>query len=138
PGTYCNGVKLSSAYATFNSGTYIMNGTSGSNQALNVSGTSNVSGSSLTFFNTATSGSNYKPVVVSGSSTANFSAPTTGTLKGMLFFQDRTLTGVNVNLQESFTGGSNMTLEGALYFPLDNLTFSGGTAAHPDYVIIVA
>jgi hypothetical protein len=56
----------------------------------------------------------------------------------MLFFQDRTLTGVNNNGQESFTGGSNLTLQGALYFPLDNVTFSGGTTAHPDYLIIVA
>ena len=31
-----------------------------------------------------------------------------------------------------------MTLQGALYFPLDNVVFSGGTAAHPDYLIIVA
>jgi len=138
PGTYCNGVKLSSAYATIGAGTYIMNGTSGSNQALNISGTSNVTGTGVTFFNTATSGSNYKPIVVSGSSTTNFSAPTTGTLAGMLFFQDRTLTGVNVGTQESFTGGSNLTLQGALYFPLDNIVFSGGTAAHPDYLIIVA
>ena len=48
------------------------------------------------------------------------------------------MTGVNNNTQESFSGGSNLTLQGALYFPLDNVTFSGGTAAHPDYLIIVA
>jgi len=111
PGTYCDGVKLSSAYATFNSGTYIMKGISGSN---------------------------YRTIAVSGGSTTNFTAPASGSLAGMLFFQDRTLTGVNNNGQESFTGGSNLTLQGALYFPLDNVTFSGGTAAHPDYLIIVA
>ncbi len=137
-GTYCNGVKISAAYATFNSGTYIMNGTSGSNLSLNVSGTSFVTGTGVTFFLTATSGSNYRAIAVSGGSTTNFSAPTSGALSGMLFFQDRTLTGVNNNDQESFTGGSQLTLQGALYFPLDNVTFSGGTAAHPDYLIIVA
>jgi len=138
PGTYCDGVKLSSAYATFNSGTYIMKGISGSNQSLNISGTSNVTGTNVTFFLTATSGSNYRTIAVSGGSTTNFTAPASGSLAGMLFFQDRTLTGVNNNGQESFTGGSNLTLQGALYFPLDNVTFSGGTAAHPDYLIIVA
>jgi len=138
PGTYCNGIHLSAAYATFGAGTYVLNGTSGSNQALAVSGTSNVSGTGVTFFNTATSAGNYRPIAVSGTSTTNFSAPDSGALAGMLFFQDRTLTGVNNNNQESFTGGSNLTLQGALYFPLTNVVFSGGTAAHPDYLIIVA
>ena len=137
-GTYCNGFKISAAYATFGSGTYIIKGISGSNQSFNVSGTSNVSGSNVTFFITASSASNYKPVAISGGSTVSLSAPTTGTLSGMLFFQDRTLTGVNSNDQESFTGGSNMLLTGALYFPLDNLVFSGGSTAHPDYTILVA
>jgi len=138
PGTYCNGFQLSSAYATFNSGTYIINGTSGSNKGFAVSGTSNVAGTGVTFFMTATSGSNYKQVAVSGTSTTNFTAPSSGSLAGMLFFQDRTLTGVNNNTQESFSGGSQLILQGALYFPLDNITFSGGTTAHPDYLIMVA
>jgi Flp pilus assembly protein TadG len=138
PGTYCNGFQLSAAFATFNPGTYIIKGTTGSNKGLAISGTSNVTGTGVTFFLTATSGSYYKQVAVSGSSITNFSAPTSGSLAGMLFFQDRTLTGVNNTTQESFTGGSNLTLQGALYFPLDNVTFSGGTTAHPDYLIIVA
>jgi Flp pilus assembly protein TadG len=137
-GTYCDGFKISGAYATFGSGTYIIKGVSGSNQSFNISGTSNVSGSGVTFFITASSASNYKPIAISGGSTVTLTAPTSGTLSGMLFFQDRTLTGVNSNNQESFTGGSNMLLSGALYFPLDNLVFSGGSTAHPDYTILVA
>ena len=139
PGTYCNGISISAGlYATFKPGTYILKGVSGSNQALTVSGGANVSGSGVTFFQTATSASNYRPIAISGSSTANFSAPNSGSLAGMLFFQDRTMTGINNNNQESFTGGSNLTLQGAIYFPLDNVVFSGGTTAHPDYLIIVA
>ena len=137
-GTYCNGIHISAAYATLGSGTYILNGTSGSNNSLAITGTSNVAGSNLTFFLTATSGNNYKAVQISGGSTTNFSAPTSGTLSGMLFFLDRTLTGVNSNDQETLSGGSSMTLTGALYFPLDNLVVSGGSSANPDYLIIVA
>jgi len=139
PGTYCNGISISAGlYATFNSGTYILKGVSGSNQALTVSGGANVSGTGVTFFQTATSASNYRPIAISGNSTASFSAPNSGSMAGMLFFQDRTMTGINNTNQESFTGGSNLTLQGAIYFPLDNVTFSGGTVAHPDYLIIVA
>jgi Flp pilus assembly protein TadG len=138
PGTYCDGIHISAAYATFSSGTYILKGISGSNNALAITGASNVTGSSVTFFLTATSGGNYKPVQISGGSTTTFSAPTSGALSGMLFFQDRTLTGVNNNNQETLSGGSSMNLTGALYFPLDNLTISGGSGANPDYLIMVA
>jgi Flp pilus assembly protein TadG len=146
PGTYCNGIKVGAGqYATFNPGTYILNAISGSNQAFNVSGGGYASGTGVTFFLTArdpitgvANAGNYRSIAISGTSTVSFSAPTSGALKGMLFFQDRTLTGVSNTGQESFTGGSQLTLEGALYFPLDNVVFSGGTAAHPDYLIIVA
>ena len=138
PGTYCDGIHISAAYATFSSGTYILDGISGSNNSLAITGSSNVYGTSVTFFLTANNGGNYKAVQVSGQSVTNFTAPSTGTLSGMLFFQDRNLTGVNNNNQETFSGGSNLILQGALYFPLDNVAFTGGTAAHPDYLIIVA
>ncbi len=88
PGTYCNGISISAGlYATFSSGTYILKGISGSNQALSVSGGATVSGTGVTFFQTATSSGNYKPIAISGGSTASFSAPNSGSLAGMLFFR---------------------------------------------------
>ena len=135
PGTYCNGITLSAVYATFNSGTYILNGGGLTSSSSN----GHISGTAVTFYNTGTGGFGsyaYKPIVISGGGTANFSAPTSGSLSGILFFQDRTLP--NQSSQETVSGGSSTTFEGAIYMPKSQLVFSGGSAQNPAYVIIVS
>jgi hypothetical protein len=56
-------------------------------------------------------------------------------MESMLFFQDRTIT---ANVTNSVTGGSNLNLEGSLYFPTTSLTFAGGSVGTANYTIIVA
>jgi Flp pilus assembly protein TadG len=62
-------------------------------------------------------------------------SPTSGTYKGMLFYQSRTAAsdiGVLVN------GNSSSSLEGALYFPNADLTFNGTTGMTTNCMQIVA
>jgi hypothetical protein len=135
PGTYCNGITISTSNVIFNSGTYILNG----GGLTSSSASSVLTGTGVTFYNTGTGGFGsytYRPLVISGGGTANLSAPSSGTLSGILFFQDRTLP--NQSSQETVSGGSSTTFEGALYFPKSQLVFSGGSAQNPAYVIIVS
>lgn len=135
PGNYCGGINISGgATVTFNSGTYVLLG-----GGFVVSGNSTITGSGVTFYNTYNAGNpnNYRSVNISGGSTATLSAPTSGSLTGILFFQDRTAT---ANGQESFTGGSNLNLTGTLYFPVSKtqVVFSGGSASAVSNTTIVA
>jgi Putative Flp pilus-assembly TadE/G-like len=135
PGVYCGGINLSGGgSATFNAGTYILLG-----GGLDISGGSNGTGTGVTFYNTCDSTHSYKPIVVSGASYTSFSAPTSGSLSGMLFFQDRTSSCVSTSSQNTVSGGSATVFQGALYFPTTPLVYSGGSyATHAAYTIIVA
>jgi hypothetical protein len=91
PGTYCNGITVSSTETTLylNTGLYILKG-----GGLNVSGGANIVSNTggVTFDNTSGGSYSYKPVVISGGSTTSLAAPSTssgGALEGILFF-DRT------------------------------------------------
>jgi len=131
PGTYCGGIRLSGgATATLNPGTYILDG-----GGLTLSGGSSISGTGVTFYNTAGSpGNGFEPISLAGGSNISLSAPTSGPLAGILFFEDRSITSTETN---DFTGSSSMTLNGALYFPTGALKYSGGNASTA-YTIVVA
>jgi hypothetical protein len=134
PGNYCGGITIQGgSTVTFTAGTYILLG-----GGLTIHGGSTVTGIGVTFYNTYNGGNpnNYKPVSIS-SSTVTLSAPTTGALSGILFFQDRT---AKASGQESFTGGSNTNLSGTLYFPVSNtqVVFSGGSGGASSSTTIVA
>ena len=121
-GNYCGGISLSgSTTATFQSGVYYVNG------GFQLSGSSTVSGTDVTFYIT---GGN---VQMSGSSSASFTAPTSGTYSGLVFFGDRAGTGSN-----NFTGGGTSGITGALYFPSQGVTYSGGSSNGSNCTQIVA
>jgi hypothetical protein len=135
-GVYCGGIAVSGGGTTLtlNAGTYILNG-----GGLVVSGGASLVGNGVTFYNTGTaSGSTaYKPIVFSGGSATSLKAPSSGSLTGILFFQDRTLT-ANLNQQNTVSGASGAVIQGAMYFPTTPLVFSGGSAVNTSYSIIVA
>ncbi len=122
PGTYCNGITISGATnVTFNPGTYILMG-----GGLNVTGSSILKGSGVTFFVTQGLGYSYGPVSISSSVVATLSAPTSGSYYGILFYQDRGIgTGKAAN---TVTGASSSSLNGVLYFPTTALAFVGAVA----------
>jgi hypothetical protein len=65
----------------------------------------------------------------------NLSAPTDGDMAGVLFYQDRESP---TNITHTFSGQSDTSLQGILYFPNQQLNFSGGSVTDPVPTIIVA
>ncbi len=144
-GTYCGGITVSGGKSlNLNPGTYVLLG-----GGLQVNGSSNLVGTGVTFFNTVwTSGDptadnvgnagQYKPIVFSGGSSTDLTAPTSGSLNGILFFQDPSLPSGDLNQQNTISGTSTATFDGALYFPTTPLVFSGGSSTTPENVDLVA
>jgi hypothetical protein len=137
PGIYCGGIYVGStggATLNFSPGVYVLagGGLSLGSQAL-------VAGSGVTFYSTNSTGwgcsRSYSAGVLSfdGQATANFSAPTSGSTCGMLFFQDRTLNPGG----SSIVGGSTSTFDGAMYFKLSSLAMAGNNSTS-GYMVLVA
>ncbi len=132
PGVYCNGINLGNgAHITFAPpGNYILKG-----GGLNIQGGVTVTGTGVTFYNTAGGGYSYQPFNFSNGAVITLSAPTTGPLAGILLFQDRSIVSSAVN---SFLGGTTNTLNGALYFPTTPISYSNGTNTSSTYTILIA
>lgn len=138
PGLYCNGINInasSGSVVTFNSGTYVINGSGNKNVGFTISGQGTIQGTGVTFYNTATSSSNFQPANITGGANMSLSAPNTGSLEGILFFQDRS---VGVGSQNQFAGTSATSLQGSLYLPTGNVKYGGTTSGGAAYTIIVA
>jgi len=129
PGVYCHGITIKGgAHITMNAGTYVLRG-----GGLTVSNGATLHGTGVTFYNTQASGYTYAAVSLLGGVAVQLTAPTTGSLAGILFFQDRS---VASGLQNTFSNGSTSVFNGSLYFPTTALSYSGGAAGL--YTIIVA
>jgi hypothetical protein len=63
-------------------------------------------------------------VSITGNGSVNLSAPTSGTYKGVLMYQDRADTTTS-----SLTGGSGQQLAGIIYFPAALLHYTGGSSS---------
>jgi hypothetical protein len=137
PGVYCGGITVNSpATLTLNQGTYILLG-----GGLTVQGGGNIVSNTggVTFYNTYNASNSYNTVNITGGSTTNLTAPSSGALQGILFFQDRTAGTPNPQNQKNvISGGSGTVFAGALYFPTQALTFTGGSAGTPEDAILVA
>jgi len=130
PGVYCGGININgSNTVTFNQGTYILNG-----GGLTINGNNTVTGAGVTFYNTASSSQAYGAININESSTENLSAPTTGPLQGILFFQDPTVAGGNGS---TVNGSGASTFNGVLYFPTTSLNYNG-SGNSGGYTAIVA
>ncbi len=158
PGTYCGGITIADddygngPTVNFAPGTYICGG-----GGLNISGHCSLNGTGCTFHNTAdTSSDGYAngPISCGANSTdsvhCNLSAPTSGSCKGMLFTQDKSIGGSSGWGSGWGWGGgsssaSNCTIkcdssshvDGACYLPNAKCTFAGNSSSH-GYTIVVA
>jgi hypothetical protein len=121
PGTYCgSGLTMGGGGTVkMNPGTYIINGGS-----FGVQGGVTLTGTNVTVVLTG-SGSTYATVTISNGANVTLTAPTSGALKGLVFFGDPAAPASNTN---SFTGGANMILTGAVYFPSESVTYQNGTS----------
>lgn len=135
PATFCGGISITgSGSVTFMPGTYILEG-----GGLSVGGSTTITGNGVTFYNTGNSTYPYQPISFVGSASSTLSAPTSGPLAGMLYFQDRSITDccgpTSVNTVD---GSSGANITGALYFPTTPLKYTGSTATNSAYMIMVA
>jgi Flp pilus assembly protein TadG len=129
-GTYCGGISVhGNAVLKFNAGTYVMAG-----GGMSISANTTMSGTGITFYNTTGTGG-YGGINFNGNTQANFSAPTSGPLAGILFFQDRSIPSTGAG--STITGNASSTFDGALYFPTTVLSFNGNSSAN-GYSIVVA
>ena len=132
PGVYCGGFKMSgSGNVTFNSGTYIINGTAAGGKSFDITGSGNLTGANVMFYITGQNGYTAGPVNMAGSGNLTFSALSSGPYEGILFYQDRNVTYAGSN---TVTGSGNVT--GTWYFPTTDLKYSGSDNA--SYQAIVA
>jgi hypothetical protein len=130
PGVYCGGITLhGNSYLNFNPGTYVLAG-----GGLSIHGNATMTGIGVTFYNTTGPGG-YGPIAMTGNTTATFSAPTSGPLTGILFFQDRSIpTG---DAGSTITGNTGSTFDGAIYFPTTTVSFNGNSSSS-GYTFVVA
>ena len=140
-GVYCGGITVNKpATLTVGAGTYIL---LGGGLTVQGGGTITDNGAGVTFYNTYPTGSpnQYSTINITGGSTANLSDPVSGStsgIPGILFFQDRSSGGSNPHNQKNVISASNGTLSGALYFPTQNLVFSGNTTVSIANVSLMA
>jgi hypothetical protein len=116
----CSGVSVTgNGTLNLSPGTYIMNGGN-----FSVSGNSTVNAPSGVTIVLTGSGNNYATASIAGGADVTINAPTSGPLAGLAIFQDRNAPSSGTN---SFTGGTNQNIKGAMYFPTQAVTFNGGT-----------
>ncbi len=132
PGVYCGQLKINTPgtrAVTFNPGLYILH-----NASFDIGSTANVTGIDVSFYLTSDTSGNGENITFNGGATISLSAPSDGPLPGILFYHDRNAAPTT----HSLTGGANMQLNGILYFPSADLSFTGGSTLTESASIIIA
>jgi hypothetical protein len=122
PGTYCGFTVTGNKNVPLNSGTFVI-GAGG----LNFNGTGTISGNHVTFYMQPRGGAVSINTTGPSNQTLSLTAPATGALAGILFYQDPGNTN-NATIDAKGLG----TLQGAMYFPnaLLNLSNTTNSAAY--------
>ncbi len=132
PGVYCGGIFLeNNAQAILGPGMYVLLG-----GGLRLVGNTIIEGTGVTFYNTEGAGYSYQPLVMESNSQARLAAPTTGDYAGILFWQDRYAG--NPSDSNRLQSSVAVSLEGALYFPTQELFLESSTTADALYTLVVA
>ena len=122
PGVYCGGINLSShAALTLNPGLYIVR------NGISLGAQTSISGTGVTIY-IETGG-----VTMAGGATVGLTAPSSGNWQGILFFQAR-----GNATASTLVGGTTQQMNGALYFPSAQLTYSGGSSVVATATTIIA
>jgi Flp pilus assembly protein TadG len=124
PGTYCSGLTIHGT-ASFSSGTYIIKG-----GAFTINSQAVVSGSGVTFVLTDNA-----TLTINGGATVSLTAPTSGSLSGLAFFENPSAPGSSC---AKINGGSTMVVTGALYFRNNCVQFAGNTSGSSSCTQVVA
>ncbi|MBV9746983.1 MAG: hypothetical protein JO099_24745 [Acidobacteriia bacterium] len=138
PGVYCGGLTIGDtggATFTMAKGVYYIagGGFKANSQAI-------VTGTGVTIYNTSghnsgVSGCNssFQPFTINAQASVTLSAPTSGSLEGILIFQDRT---INSPFTNTINGGASTLLNGSIYLLHGALSYSGSSGS--GYQILVA
>ncbi len=110
---FCNGLDLRGT-VDFDPGIYIIEGGD-----FRINSNANITGDGVIFYMADGVEMNFN-----GTATTNFSAPTSGTYNGMLFFGSRNAT----TMSHLINGNFGTTLDGAIYLPSSHLDFQGNAS----------
>ncbi|HZT29910.1 MAG TPA: pilus assembly protein TadG-related protein [Bryobacteraceae bacterium] len=112
PGVYCGPITLGGQSSlTLNPGLYILKG------GISVGAGANLSGSGVTLYNQSGS------ISMGGGGNITLTAPTSGTYKGVVIFQDKSNSST-----ASLIGGATQNISGLVYMPTASLTYGGGSS----------
>jgi hypothetical protein len=125
PGVYCGGINLSAgANVTLNPGTYYITNDGNSAGSLSMNGQASMTGSGVTLVFTGKTGA-WSTASIAGGATLNLTAPTSGTLAGIVIYGDRSMP---TGTLYKFTGGSAQSFGGAVYLPKGAINYAGGAS----------
>lgn len=130
PGVYCGGINVIGGNVTLKPGVYVIN-----NGGLNVAGGGSITGEGVGFFLTGDLG--ISTIKFAPMSTISLTAPRTGDMAGMLFFEDRN---VLFKVPHKFSSNDARKLVGTIYLPGNTLTINSNNAIadQSDYTVIIA
>lgn len=134
----CYGNMTLNGNVVLNPGTYVLDAGS-----LSIGAQASVSCNGCTFVLTSrTAGTNpgsIGNVDINGGATLNLTASKTGTYAGLLIYQDRrAVNGTDANHQSRLNGNSTSFLQGAFYFPNQQVTFNGTAGMSTNCMKLVA
>lgn len=130
PGVYCGGINIVGGDVKLKPGTYILN-----NGGLVVSNGGKISGENVGFYLTGALG--LSTVQLAPTSTVSLTAPRTGDMAGMLFFEDRS---VLFKFPHIVASNDARNLVGTIYLPGNTLEINSTKpiADKSDYTVIIA
>jgi len=122
---------ISDGTLDFNPGLYVFDGA-----GLSFGAQSTVTGDGVHFYMTANNGSSDTFDIAAGAN-VTLTAGTTDDwgMAGILIYHDRNSP---TNVTHSLTGGATMDLEGILYFPVQDVKFTGGSAFDVSATMLIA
>jgi Putative Flp pilus-assembly TadE/G-like len=128
PGVYCGGLSVVGGVAKLQPGAYVMR-----NGLLSVSGGGTLSGENVGFFLTGSAST----ILFARDSHISLTAPKTGDMAGLLFFEDRDS---EFATYHRITSNDARNLVGTMYFPNSKLLIdaTNPVADRSDYTVIVA
>lgn len=122
PGRYCGGLSFGAqADVTLAPGEYIIDGGD-----LTVNAQAAIQGDGVVIILTGDSPGDIGNVKINGGADIELSPPTTGDYTGVTMYQDRRAPAGGNN---DILGGASMIMNGAVYFPSQEITYSGGSNA---------
>ena len=123
PGKYCGGLTLQ-GNVTLNPGIYVIDG-----GPFKINANANISGSGVMFYLT-----NGATLQFNGNANITFSAPTSGTYSGLLFYGDRS----QPFASNTLNGNNTSVMTGAVYFPSQEVQFLGNFSGQNGCLQVVA